>query len=162
MLEFLSDRLSKIFYRLSSRGRLSEKDIDDALRQIRLALLEADVNFKVVKEFTAKVRGRCVGIEVLQSLTPTQQIIKIVNEELIAILGGARSHLVSSPQPPSIAMLVGLQGCGKTTTALSILRLIDNPPGRIVGGEILYKNIELLKCPGEQLRHIRGSFLQAE
>jgi len=120
MFEFLSDKLSKIFYKLSSRGRLSEKDIDDALRQVRLALLEADVNFKVVKDFIARVRERAVAAEVLQSLTPAQQIIKIVNEELIATLGGTQSQLTPSPHPPSVAMLVGLQGCGKTTTAAKL------------------------------------------
>ena len=120
MFELLSDKLSKVFYKLSSRGRLSEKDIDDALRQVRLALLEADVNFKVVKDFIARVRERAVAAEVLQSLTPAQQIIKIVNEELIATLGGTQSQLTPSPRPPSVAMLVGLQGCGKTTTAAKL------------------------------------------
>jgi len=120
MFELLSDKLSKVFYKLSSRGRLSEKDIDDALRQIRLALLEADVNFKVVKDFIARVRERAVSAEVLQSLTPAQQIIKIVNEELIATLGGTQSQLTPSSRPPSVAMLVGLQGCGKTTTAAKL------------------------------------------
>jgi signal recognition particle subunit SRP54 len=120
MFEILSDKLSGIFRNLSSRGRLSEKDIDDALRQVRLALLEADVNFRVVKDFTAKVRERSVGAEVLQSLTPAQLIIKIVNEELIAILDGGQSRLVASAHPPSVAMLVGLQGSGKTTTAAKL------------------------------------------
>ncbi len=120
MFELLSDKLNKIFYKLSSRGRLSEKDIDDALRQVRLALLEADVNFKVVKDFIARVRERAVAAEVLQSLTPAQQIIKIVNEELIATLGGTQSQLTPSSRPPSVAMLVGLQGCGKTTTAAKL------------------------------------------
>ncbi len=120
MFEILSDRLSGIFRKLSSRGRLSEKDIDDALRQVRLALLEADVNFRVVKNLTAKVRERSLGADVLQSLTPAQQIIKIVNEELIAILGGEQSYLASSARPPSVAMLVGLQGGGKTTTAAKL------------------------------------------
>jgi len=120
MLEFLSDKLGKVFYGLGNKGKLSEKDVDDALRQVRLALLEADVNFKMVKDFTARVRERAVGTEVLQSLTPAQQIIKIVNEELIATLGGTQSHLTPSPRPPSIAMLVGLQGSGKTTTAAKL------------------------------------------
>jgi signal recognition particle subunit SRP54 len=120
MFEFLSDKLSKVFYGLGNKGKLSEKDVDDALRQVRLALLEADVNFKVVKDFTVRVRERAVGTEVLQSLTPAQQIIKIVNEELIATLGGTESHLISAPRPPSIAMLVGLQGSGKTTTAVKL------------------------------------------
>jgi len=120
MFEFLTDKLGKVFRGLSSKGRLEEKDIDDALRQVRLALLEADVNFRVVKDFNARVRERSLGTEVLESLNPTQQIIKIVNDELIAILGGGQSRLTPSTQPPSVAMLVGLQGCGKTTTAAKL------------------------------------------
>ena len=120
MFEILSDKLSAVFRKLSSRGRLSEKDIDDALRQVRLALLEADVNFKVVKDFIARVRERSLGAEVLESLTPAQQIIKIVNEELIKTLGEGQSRLVPSSQPPSVVMLVGLQGSGKTTTAAKL------------------------------------------
>lgn len=120
MFEFLSDKLSQVFSRLNSKGKLSEKDVDDALRQVRLALLEADVNFKVVKDFTARLRERTVGTEILQSLTPAQQIIKIVNEELITTLGGAQSHLTPAPHHPSVAMLVGLQGSGKTTTAAKL------------------------------------------
>ena len=120
MLEILSDRLGKIFRLLGSKGKLGEKDINEALRQVRLALLEADVNFKVVKNFTTRVRERSLGAEVQQSLTPAQQIIKIVNEELIATLGGEQSRLTPSPRLPSVAMLVGLQGSGKTTTAAKL------------------------------------------
>ena len=120
MFEFLTDKFVKVFRGLSSKGRLEEKDVDDALRQVRLALLEADVNFRVVKDFNARVRERSLGAEVLQSLNPGQQIIKIVNDELVAILGGGQSRLTPSAQPPSIAMLVGLQGCGKTTTAAKL------------------------------------------
>ena len=120
MFEFLTDKLGKVFRGLSNKGRLEEKDIDDALRQVRLALLEADVNFRVVKDFNARVRERSLGAEVLESLNPGQQIIKIVNDELIAILGGGQSRLTPSAQPPSVAMLVGLQGCGKTTTAAKL------------------------------------------
>ncbi len=120
MFEILSDKLSKVFRLLSSKGKLGEKDVDDALRQVRLALLEADVNFRVVKDFTARVRERALGVEVLQRLTPAQQIIKIINEELIAILGGEQSRLSVSPQSPSVVMLVGLQGSGKTTTAAKL------------------------------------------
>jgi len=120
MFEILSEKLGKVFRGLSGKGRLSEKDIDDAMRQVRLALLEADVNFKVVKDFTARVGERSLGAQVLQSLTPAQQIIKIVNEELIKTLGEGQSRLVLSSQPPSVAMLVGLQGCGKTTTAAKL------------------------------------------
>ncbi len=120
MFEALSDKLGKVFRGLNSKGRLSEKDIDDALRQVRLALLGADVNFRVVKDFTARVRERSLGAEVLDSLTPAMHIIKIVNEELSATLGGEQSYLAPSAHSPSIAMLVGLQGCGKTTTAAKL------------------------------------------
>lgn len=120
MFEILSEKLSNVFSFLGNRGKLTEKDIDDALRQVRLALLEADVNFKVVKDFTGRVRERSIGAEVLQSLTPAQQIIKIVNEELIATLGDGQSRLTSSSRLPSVVMLVGLQGCGKTTTAAKL------------------------------------------
>ncbi len=120
MFEIISDKLSKVFRGLSNRGKLSEKDIGDTLRQVRLALLEADVNFKVVKDFIARVQERSIGAEVLESLNPSQQIIKIVNEELIDTLGGEQSHLASSAHPPSVVMLVGLQGGGKTTTAAKL------------------------------------------
>ncbi|MEE9365303.1 MAG: signal recognition particle protein [Dehalococcoidales bacterium] len=120
MFEILSDKLSNVFRTLGSRGRLTEKDIDDGLRQVRLALLEADVNFKVVKDFVGRVRERASGAEVQQSLTPGQQIVKIVNEELIATLGEEPSRLITSGQPPFVAMLVGLQGSGKTTTAAKL------------------------------------------
>ena len=120
MFESLTEKLGKIFSRLGNKGKLTEKDVDEAMREIRLALLEADVNFKVVKEFVAKVRERSIGSAVLESLTPGQQIIKIVNEELVAILGGGQSKLNPAGHPPSIIMLVGLQGSGKTTTAAKL------------------------------------------
>jgi len=120
MFEVLSEKLSNVFRVLSSRGKLTEKDIDEALRQVRLALLEADVNFKVVKDFTTRVKERSIGKEVMESLTPAQQIIKIVNEELIATLGDGQSSLATVAQPPSVIMMVGLQGSGKTTTAAKL------------------------------------------
>jgi len=120
MFEILSDKLGKVFRLLGNKGRLTEKDIDDALRQVRLALLEADVNFRVVKDFTARVRERALDADVLQSLTPAQQIIKVVSEELIATLGNGQSRLASSSHPPSVVMLAGLQGSGKTTTAAKL------------------------------------------
>ena len=120
MFEILSDKLSRVFRLLGNKGKLTEKDIDEGLRQVRLALLEADVNFKVVKDFIGRVRERAVGAEVRQSLTPGQQVVKIVNEELIATLGREPSRLSSSGQPPFVAMLVGLQGSGKTTTAAKL------------------------------------------
>src|SRR4030042_1621154 len=120
MFELLSEKLSKVFRALGNKGKLDEKDVDEALRQVRLALLEADVNFKVVKDFTARVRERAIGAEVLKSLTPDQQIVKIVNEELTNTLGGGQSKLSSASHPPSVIMLVGLQGSGKTTTAAKL------------------------------------------
>jgi signal recognition particle subunit SRP54 len=120
MFEVLTEKLAKVFRGLSGKGRLSEKDIDNALRQVRLALLEADVNFKVVKDFIAKVKERSLGAQVLESLTPAQQIVKIVNEELVKILGEGQSRLIASPHPPSVALVVGLQGSGKTTSAAKL------------------------------------------
>ena len=109
MFEILSEKLTNVFRLLGNRGKLTEKDIDDALRQVRLALLEADVNFKVVKDFTGRVKERSIGKEVMESLTPAQQIIKIVNEELITTFGEEeQSKLVVSSQPPSVIMMVGL------------------------------------------------------
>ncbi|HJX69652.1 MAG TPA: signal recognition particle protein [Dehalococcoidia bacterium] len=120
MFELLSEKIGNIFKKLSGKGKLSEKDVDEALRQVRLALLEADVNLKVVKEFTQKVKERSLTSQVLESLTPAQHVVKIVHEELIAILGGKQSWLVPAGHPPSIVMLVGLQGSGKTTTAAKL------------------------------------------
>lgn len=117
MLEVLTQKLTGVFSKLGRKGKLSERDIDDALHEVRLALLEADVNFKVVKEFLSRVRERAITSEVLRSLTPAQQIIKIVNEELIAILGGESGGLGPATNLPAIVLLVGLQGSGKTTTA---------------------------------------------
>ncbi len=116
----LATRLQDIFARLKTRGKLNERDVDEALREVRLALLEADVNFKVVKDFIAKVRERAVGSEVLESLTPGQTVIKIVDEELTALMGSTESKLSLSPKPPSVLMLVGLQGSGKTTAAVKL------------------------------------------
>jgi signal recognition particle subunit SRP54 len=126
MFEALTQKLSKLFSSLGNKGRLSEKDIDEALREIRLALLEADVNFKVVKSFVAGVREQALTAKVLESLTPAQQIIKIVNEELVAVLGKEPSHLTVPARPPSVVMLVGLQGSGKTTTAAKLALHIKN------------------------------------
>jgi len=120
MFDSLSDKLTAVFGKLSGKGKLSEKDVNEAMRQVRMALLEADVNFKVAREFTAKVSERAVGKEVMESLTPAQQVIKIVNEELIAILGGGQSKLAHANVPPTVIMMVGLQGAGKTTTSAKL------------------------------------------
>ena len=119
MFENLSEKLQKIFKQLSGKGRLSEQDVDTALREVRLALLEADVNFKVVKDFVSRVRVRAIGSDVMKSLSPAQMVIKIVNEELVATLGAARP-LDLSGQPPHVILLAGLQGSGKTTTAAKL------------------------------------------
>jgi signal recognition particle subunit SRP54 len=122
VFDTLSDRLQEVFTRLRGHGRLSESQVDAALREVRLALLEADVNFKVVKDFIARVRERAVGEEVTRSLTPAQQVIKIVHEELIVTLGERNEPLRMAPQPPTVLMLAGLQGSGKTTTAAKLAR----------------------------------------
>ncbi|MEJ2739507.1 MAG: signal recognition particle receptor subunit alpha, partial [Dehalococcoidia bacterium] len=120
MFEILTEKLGNVIRSLNNRGKLSEKDIDEALRHIRIALLEADVNFKVVKTFLAGVREKALTASVLESLTPGQQIVKIVNEELIQLLGKTPASLATAQQPPSIIILAGLQGAGKTTTAAKL------------------------------------------
>lgn len=114
--ENLSDKLQSAFKKLKGKGVLTEADINDAMREVKLALLEADVNFKVVKEFVNDVKEKCLGSEVLESLTPAQQIIKIVNQELVDLMGGTNSKLTYSPSGFTTIMMVGLQGTGKTTT----------------------------------------------
>lgn len=111
----LSEKLNNIFGKLRSKGRLSEQDIKQAMREIRVALLEADVNFGVVKQFIATVSEKAVGEDILKSLTPGQQVVKIVNDELIALMGSTNSKLEVSPKPPTVIMMCGLQGAGKTT-----------------------------------------------
>ena len=120
MFELLTDKLTNVFRKLSNKGRLTEKDVDEALREVRLALLEADVNFRVVRDLVNQVRERALGQEVLRSLTPGQQMVKIVNEQLTAILSGGAHQLAAASQSPSVIMMVGLQGSGKTTTAAKL------------------------------------------
>lgn len=122
MFQVLSDRLAAVFQKLRNRGVLSEQDVASAMREIRTALLEADVNFHVVKEFTEAAKARAVGQEVMGSLTPGQAVVKIVHEEMVRILGGATVRLALAPNPPTVVMMVGLQGSGKTTTAAKIAR----------------------------------------
>jgi signal recognition particle subunit SRP54 len=117
MFENLSDKLQRVFKNLRGEGRLTEQHLDEALKEIRMALLEADVNFKVVKQFTDSVRAKAIGQEVMQSLSPGQQVVKIVHDDLIELLGGANVRLNFASQPPSVIMLVGLQGSGKTTSS---------------------------------------------
>lgn len=117
IFEGLSDKLQNAFGKLRSKGKLTEADVKTAMREVKMALLEADVNFKVVKDFVKVVQERCVGEEVLKSLTPGQMVVKIVNEELTALMGDVQSKLTYSSQPPTVIMMVGLQGAGKTTTS---------------------------------------------
>ena len=124
MFESLSEKLQSVFKKLKGKGTLSEQDVNDALREVRLVLLEADVNYKVVKDFIARVKERAVGQEILESLSPAQHVIKVVNEELTALLGGGDSEFKFSPRPPTIIMLAGLQGSGKTTTAAKLANLM--------------------------------------
>jgi signal recognition particle subunit SRP54 len=153
MFENLQDRLQGVFQGLSSRGKLSEADVDAALREVRLALLEADVNFKVVKDFIGRVRERAVGIEVMQSLTPAQQVVKIVNEELVATLGEPARLNLDGPTP-HVVMLVGLQGSGKTTTASKLallLRKSNHRPLLVAADTRRPAAIEQLQVLGRQL-----------
>ena len=117
IFEGLSDKLQGALSKLKSKGKLTEQDVKAAMREVKLALLEADVNFKVVKDFVKTVQERCVGQEVMQSLTPAQHVIKIVNEELTSLMGDVQSKIMISPKPPTVIMMVGLQGAGKTTTS---------------------------------------------
>jgi signal recognition particle subunit SRP54 len=122
MLDSLTNRLTGILDRLRGFGRLTEENIQEALREVRVALLEADVNFKVVKVFIDRVRVKAVGQDVLQSLTPGQQVVKAVRDELVELLGGSAHRLAMAPHPPTVVMLVGLQGSGKTTSAAKLAR----------------------------------------
>ncbi len=124
MFQNLSDRLQDIFKNLTGRGRLSEADVEAALREIRLALLEADVNFKVVKEFVATIRERAIGVDLDTSLTPGQTVVRIVLDELTGLLGGTEAKLVLSSRIPNVVMLVGLQGSGKTTATAKLANLL--------------------------------------
>ncbi|MBS4960006.1 MAG: signal recognition particle protein [Clostridiales bacterium] len=122
--ENLSDKLQNVFKQLRGKGKLTEKDVKDAMREVKLALLEADVNFKIVKDFVKTVTERAIGSDVLESLTPGQQVIKIVNEELIALMGSTQSKITFAPHPPTVYMMVGLQGAGKTTTSGKLAGLL--------------------------------------
>ena len=123
MFEGLSEKLNNAFRRLRSKGKLTPDDVKVGMREIKMALLEADVNYKVVREFVKTVSERAVGTEVLESLLPGQQIVKIVNEEMIALMGGSQAKLTISPKPPTVVMMVGLQGAGKTTHAAKLANM---------------------------------------
>jgi signal recognition particle subunit SRP54 len=132
MFDQLGERLQATLSDVRSRGKLSEEDIDRAMREIRLALLEADVNFKVVKSFTATVKDRCLGADVIGTLNPGQQVVKIVNEELSALMGGASRGVTFSPRPPTVIVMAGLQGSGKTTACAKLARWLKTEHGSSV------------------------------
>ncbi len=122
--EGLSEKLSAAFKRLKNKGKLTEADVKEAMREVRLALLEADVNYKVAKDFTAAVSGRAVGEKVMESLTPAQMVIKLVNEELVKLMGGEASRLERANRPPCVIMMCGLQGSGKTTHSAKLAKML--------------------------------------
>ena len=128
--EGLSERLEAAFKRLKSKGSLNEADVRAAMRDVRMALLEADVSYKVAKDFTAKVTERAIGADVMESLTPAQMVIKIVNEELIDLMGGTKTRLATAPHPPTVIMLCGLQGAGKTTHCAKLALMLKNRGSR--------------------------------
>ncbi len=130
MFESLTDRFDTIFTKLRGRGRLSEADVDEAMREIRLALLQADVNLRVVRDFVGRVREQLIGVDLSQSLTPGQQVVKVVHEEMKRILGGDTLKITYAPKPPTVVLLAGLQGAGKTTTAAKLASWYKRSQGR--------------------------------
>jgi signal recognition particle subunit SRP54 len=154
MFDSLSARLQRVLDGLGGRGRLTEENIQEALREVRLALLEADVNFKVVRAFIERVKVRAVGQDVLTSITPAQQVVKIVHDELVELLGGSGHRLAAAPHPPTIVMLMGLQGSGKTTTAAKLARLYAKQGQHpILAAADIYRPaaIDQLRTLGEQI-----------
>jgi signal recognition particle subunit SRP54 len=153
--EGLTGRLQNVFSKLRGKGKVSEEDVNEAMREVRLALLEADVNFKVVKEFVAKVKEKSVGKEVMDSFTPGMVIIDIVNKELTDLMGGSQAKLAKSNKPPTVIMMVGLQGAGKTTTSAKLAKLLQKQNSRplLVAGDIYRPAaIKQLEVLGEQIK----------
>ena len=151
--EGLSDRLESAFQSLKSKGTLTESDVKSAMREVRLALLEADVSYKVAKDFTQKVTQRAIGEQVMKSLTPAQQVIKIVNEELTDLMGGTQTRLMTAAHPPTIVMMCGLQGSGKTTHCAKIAKRLKGEGHRplLVAGDVYRPAaIKQLQVVGEQ------------
>ncbi len=153
--EGLSEKLGAVFKRLRGKGRLTEGDVKTAMREVRLSLLEADVSYKVVKDFIAKTTERAVGTDVLESLTPAQMIIKIVNEELTALMGSTESKITIASKPPTVVMLVGLQGAGKTTNGAKLAGYFKRTAGKrplLVACDVYRPAaIQQLRVVGEQL-----------
>ncbi|MCH5184976.1 MAG: signal recognition particle protein [Oscillospiraceae bacterium] len=153
--ESLGDKLQGVLKKLRGKGKVTEKDIKDAMREVKLALLEADVNFKVVKEFVSSISEKCMGQEVMESLTPSQQIIKIVNDELTLLMGGENQRLEFSNNPPTVIMLCGLQGAGKTTAcgklALNLRKQMGKRPIMVAGDIYRPAAIKQLEVLGAQI-----------
>lgn len=178
MFSGLADKLQNTLRQLRGKGKLSEKDVDAAMREIRLALLEADVNFKVVKDFIAAIRERAVGSEVMSSLTPGQQVVKIVNEELTRLMGESPSPLSTSGKSPLVIMIAGLQGSGKTTTAAKLAALLKRSgkkpllvaadlqrPGAVKQLEVLSENVGVSFYSNPEIQAVevcKGGISQAE
>ncbi len=156
MFENLSDKLASVFKKLKGKGHLTEDDINKALKEVKLALLEADVNYKVVKDFLNRVKEKAVGQEVLKSLTPAQQVIKIVRDELVNLMGGTTPELNLKGKVPAVLMLVGLQGSGKTTTCAKLAKFLKSKRGRhpfLVPADVYRPAaIEQLQKLGEQIK----------
>jgi len=152
MFESLTEKLDQIFRKLRGRGRLDEENVQQAMKDIRMALLEADVNFRVVKDFTEDVRSRAVGQEVLESITPGQQVVKIVHDRLVELMGGGSSQLKLGNRFPAPVMLVGLQGCGKTTTAAKLAHFLQ-----VKGRRVSLVSADIYRPAAiEQLRILAG------
>ena len=154
MFESLSDKLQNVFKKLRSKGGLTENEVNEALREVRLVMLEADVNFKVVKDFVAKVKERAIGQDVLKGLNPAQQVIKIVNEELIELLGGEQAKLKIAERPPNVVMVAGLQGSGKTTNVSKLAAMLKKQGKKplLVAGDVYRPAaIKQLRTLGEQI-----------
>jgi len=154
LFETLGDRLQAVFSRLRGRGKLTEKDVDEAMKEIRLVLLEADVNFRVVKDFVESVRERAVGEEVVKSITPAQKVVKIVYDEVTRVLGGTEEKIKFSSHAPSVIMLVGLQGSGKTTVAAKLakwLKLQGRKPMLVAADIYRPAAVEQLQTLGKQI-----------
>ncbi|MET0627723.1 MAG: signal recognition particle protein [Acidimicrobiia bacterium] len=154
MFDALSDRLDGVFKKLRSRGKLTDKDIDEVARELRVALLEADVNVRVARDFIARVKERASGAEVAKSLSPAQQVIKIVNDELITTLGGTTGKLTMSSKPPTVIMMAGLQGSGKTTASAKLAKLLKSQGRRplLVGADLQRPAaVEQLRVLGQRI-----------
>ena len=156
MFDNLQDKLQRVFKNLRGEGKLTEKNIQDALREIRMALLEADVNFRVVKQLIESIRQKALGREVLTALSPTEQVIKILRDELITLLGAEERRLKYSNNPPSVFMIVGLQGSGKTTTTGKLAKWLSKN-----GHRPLLVSVDVYRpAAREQLRVVAGQIKQ--